>query len=155
MDKYINLFPKFFLYYNNKLVSSSQCACVKGTSETSFPDKQTHMAISESLLRIYLSRKMNTCILLDLERQVLYLYENIWKNIGICRSNKQLNVRWSAAQISEIWFSTCMVSLVYYYYYTTINFSRLVVSLVIPLHSCWLLSPTLWYDLRCIIHSLD
>jgi len=33
------------------------------------------MALSESRLQIYLEREMNTCTLVDIERQVLYFYE--------------------------------------------------------------------------------
>jgi len=47
------------------------------TSESCSPDKQTHMDLLQTRLWIHLSRETNTCTLLDLERQVLYFYENI------------------------------------------------------------------------------
>jgi len=56
---------------------------LKITSETCSRDNKTHMALSESRLEIYLSWEINTCTLLDIERLVLYFYENIFKILDL------------------------------------------------------------------------
>jgi len=101
------------------------------------------MALSESRLRIYLSQDMNTRTLLDLESQV---FENILKIIGLyvgLINNLMLDEvlpKFLKSDLVHVYGSSSLVLLVV----------RLVVSLVIPLRSCRLLSPTLCYDLRCI-----
>ena len=58
-----------FDYLGKRLIGVPNAHALNVTSKTYSRDKQTHMALLESRLGIYLSREINTCILLNLENK--------------------------------------------------------------------------------------